>query len=663
MGLTAYHASKQPEPKKDGPTPAPKPVAASTPKPAATPAQAKPVAPTGAQPRPDAPASQAGGRPPRRSGDRQRDFRPPKKKMVQRPETPGIHLRSNVKQPLAATAAPERTFHAPVNKLRVIPLGGMGEVGMNMTAFEYGNDMIVVDAGGLFPSEQMPGIDLVIQDISYLMNNRHKLRGIIFTHGHEDHISALPYHLPRLGNVPMYSLALTAALIEAKFEEHNINQKVNVVKARDSLTLGVFTVDLFTLTHSIPDNVGLGIHTPEGLIAYCTDWKFDHTPVWGEPSDYAKLISMSKEGVLLLMSDSTNADIAGYTISEQVVQADIDKVFKDKKGRIIFGSFASNINRLQMAISLSAKYGRKVAVSGRSMERNVNVALKLGYVHAPKDILVDIRSIANIPDHQLTIISTGTQGEEYSSLVRMASGEHRQVKLKQGDTVLISSSRIPGNEHAIHETIDNLFRQGADVVSGGELDIHTSGHAKQEELKMMIAMLKPKYFLPLHGEYRMLKAHAKLAAEMGVPAENIFVGEDGAVFEVSQGKARWAEKVPASYVMIDGLGVGDVGNIVLRDRQAMAEEGIFMVILTVNRRSGTLASNPDIISRGFVYMRDAKDLIQKARHEIGRLFDHHNKKAPLDWEYVKRSIRDDLGQFLYDYTQRRPMVIPVIIEV
>ncbi len=655
MGLTAYHASKQPDKKPaQDPKPADQPVAQTAPQPGNRQGNRR-------GPRPDRNGGQQQqGDRPRRRNDRPRDFRPPKKKMVQRDATPGIHLRD----PKAA-AQPARVYQPPVNKLRVISLGGMGEVGMNMTVFEYGNDMIVVDAGGLFPSESMPGIDLVIQDISYLINNRHKLRGIIFTHGHEDHISALPYHMPRLGNVPLYTLPLTAVLIESKFAEHNINQKINVVKARDSLTLGVFTVDLFTLTHSVPDTVGLGIHTPEGIVAYCTDWKFDHTPVWGEPCDYAKLIQMSEEGVLLLMSDSTNADVAGYTISEQVVQADIDKIFKMKQGvgRIIFGSFSSNINRLQMAINCSAKYGRKVAVSGRSMERNVTAAIKLGYVHAPKDILVDIRNTANIPDDKLTIICTGSQGEEYSALVRMASGEHRQVKIKQGDSVLISASRIPGNEHAINETIDNLFRQGAEVIYGGELDIHTSGHAKQEELKMMIAMLKPKYFLPLHGEYRMLKAHAKLALEMGVKAENIFVGENGAVFEVDQGRARWAEKVPASYVMIDGLGVGDVGNIVLRDRQAMAEEGIFMIILTVNKRAGTLAGNPDIISRGFVYMRDAKDLIQKARHEINRLFDHHNKKAPMDWEYVKRAIRDDLGQFLFDYTQRRPMVIPVIIEV
>lgn len=577
--------------------------------------------------------------------------------MQQKPETPGIALRN-------PSAPVERTYTPGLKKLRVIPLGGMGEVGMNMTAFEYGDDIIVVDAGGLFPTDQMPGIDLVIPDVSYLVANRHKLRAMIFTHGHEDHISAIPYIYPRLTGVPLYGLPLTAALIEAKFEEHNIQTKVTVAKARDRLTFGVFTVDLFNLTHSIPDTVGLAINTPEGIVAYTTDWKFDHTPVWGEPCDYAKLISMSQEGVLLHMSDSTNANVPGYTISERVVQHDIEEIFSSRRdGRLIMSMFASNINRIQIAINLSAKYGRKIAVSGRSMERNVNKALQLGYVNAPKDILVDIRNIGNMKDHEITILSTGSQGEEYSALSRMASGEHRQVKIKNGDTVIISASRIPGNEHAIHETVDNLFRQGADVIQGGELDIHTSGHAKREELKMMIAMLKPKFFMPLHGEYRMLKAHGKLAKEMGVEAKNIFVGENGSVLEIENGKGSWGKRIQAQYVMIDGLGIGDVGNIVIRDRQAMAEEGIFMVILTVNKRQGTLVSSPDIISRGFVYMRDAKDLIQKARHEIKNLFDKHNKNAPMDWEFVKRAIRDDLGQFLYDYTQRRPMVIPVIIEV
>ena len=586
--------------------------------------------------------------------------RPPKKKMQQKPETPGILLRGE--NTLEETQSVK--YEAPLGKLRVIPLGGLNEIGMNMTVFEYGNDMIMIDAGGLFPKEDMPGVDLVIPDITYVLERRHKLRAIIFTHGHEDHISGIPYIFPRLEGVPLYGLPLTAALIESKFEEHNIKNKVNVVRSGDRLKFGEFTVDLFTLPHTIPDNVGMGIQTPEGLIAYCTDWKFDHTPVWGDPADYKKLIEMSNHGVTLLMSDSTNADIPGYAISERVVQMEIEKVFRaHQNGRIIMSSFASNINRIQIAINLSAKYGRKLAVSGRSMDRNVNKALELGYVNAPKDILVDIRRIGSISDDKLTILCTGSQGEEYSALVRMATGEHRQVSIRKGDLVVISASRIPGNEHRIHQTVDNLYREGAEVIQGGEQDMHTSGHAKMEELKMMIAMLRPKYFIPIHGEYRKLTAHGRLAKEMGVPAKHVFVGENGSIFELEKGKGKWAGKAKADYIMIDGLGVGDVGNIVIRDRQAMAEEGIFMVILTVSKNRGTLLSSPDIISRGFVYMRAADDLIRKTRKEITDLFINHNKKAPMDWEYVKRAIRDDLSKFLYDYTQRQPMVIPVIIEV
>lgn len=666
MALTAYHASRQPLDSGRGKPERPKGEAGARP---ASPQQRG----ANRRPRRGAPLDGANrrsmtDRAPRRDGDNGNGrragggrpggfrFRPPKVKMEQKPETPGIALTSR-------SVGEVKTFAAPLKKLRVIPLGGLGEVGMNMTIYEYGNDMFLVDGGGLFPSEQMPGIDLVIPDITYVLENRHKLRGMVVTHGHEDHTSALPYILPRLGDIPIYSLPLTNALIEAKLSEHNIKAKLIVAKAGDTLQFGVFKVDLFTLTHTIPDNVGLAIHTPEGLVAHTTDWKFDHTPVWGDPSDYAKLIQMSQQGVLLHLNDSTNAEIPGYTISERVVEMDIEKIFRDRsKGRIIMSSFASNINRVQIAVNLSAKYGRKLAVSGRSMDRNVNVCLKLGYVKAPKDIFVDIKKIGSIPPEKLTILCTGSQGEEYSALVRMSSGEHRQVQITQGDTVVISASRIPGNEHAIHETIDNLFRQGADVVYGGELDIHTSGHAKQEELKMMIAMLKPRYFLPIHGEYRMLKAHAKLAKQMGVPASNIFVGENGAPFEVDKGVAKWGKKIPAQYVMIDGLGIGDVGQIVLRDRQAMAKEGIFMVILTVDRRRGTLVSSPDIISRGFVYMRDAKELIAKARHEVKKLFETHSKSAPMDWEYVKRQLRDDLAKFLYDYTQRQPMIIPVVIE-
>lgn len=579
------------------------------------------------------------------------------KTIEQKPETPGISL-------LSKPAAAPRTYEAPLKKLRVIPLGGLDAIGMNMTVFEYGNDILIIDGGGMFPRAKMPGIDLVIPDIRYLEERRHKIRGLIITHGHEDHTSGLPYIVPRLPGVPLYGLPLTKALVESKFEEFNIATKVTQVKAGDTLKFGVFSVDLFTLTHTITDTVGLAIHTPEGLVAYTTDWKFDHTPIFGPPTDYAKLIRMSEEGVLLHMNDSTNAEIPGYTISERTVQIDIDRIFTERSsGRVIMSMFSSSINRIQMAVNLAAKHGRKIATAGRSMERNVNICLKLGYVKAPKDILVDIKRIGAIPPEKLAIIATGSQGEEFSALVRMAAGEHRQVKIQKGDTVIISASRIPGNEGAIFQTIDNLFRQGADVVYGGELDIHTSGHAKQEELKLMIAMLEPKYYLPIHGEYRMLKANAKLALQMGVPGRNIFVGENGSVLDIEGGVAKWAARLPVEPVMIDGLGIGDVGQIVLRDRQAMAEEGIFMVILTVDRNRGTLLSNPDIISRGFVYMRDARELISKARHEVKNLFTHHNQAAPMDWEYVKRALRDDLAKFLFDYTHRQPMVIPVVIEV
>ncbi len=659
MALTAYHAAKPSSAKRteeSGRTN--KESGAPTTRPTGVPSATPPARP---QRRSEGPRR---GRDDRRRNDDRRSsgprFRPPKVRMQQKAETPGVSL-SAARQPQTT-----RTFTAPVNKLRVIPIGGLSEVGLNMMVYEYGSDMIIVDAGVMFPPDSMPGIDLVIPDIAYVLENLHKLRGIFITHGHEDHITALPYIYPRLGEqIPIYGLPLSNALIAAKLDEFNLKGNLVTVKAGDSVKAGVFTVDFFTITHTIPDAVGFGIHTPEGIVVHTGDWKFDHTPVWGEPTDFAKLIAMSKEGVLLLLSDSTNAEIPGYTISERVVAMDLDKLFRSRnKGRIIMSAFASNINRLQIAINLSAKYGRKLAVEGRAMKRNVEVALKLGYVNAPRDILVDIRQSASIPDDKLTILCTGSQGEEYSALVRMSAGEHRQIEIRPGDTIILSSSRIPGNEHAIFETIDNLFRRGADVIYGGELDIHTSGHAKQEEIKMMVAMLRPKYFMPLHGEYRMLKANAKLAASMGVPPENIFIGENGAVLEIDGGKAAWSgKKVPAEYIMIDGLGIGDVGQIVLRDRQAMAEEGIFMVILTVDKRKGTLLSNPDIISRGFVYMRDARDLISKARQEIKQLFARHNQAAPMDWEYVKQELRSDLQNFLYEYTQRQPMIIPVVIEV
>ena len=584
--------------------------------------------------------------------------RPPKKRMQQRAETPGILL-----QP-TATETVARSYQASQKKLRIIPLGGLGEIGKNMTAIEYGDDIITIDCGAMFPTEEMPGIDLVIPDVTYLIENKHKLRGMFFTHGHEDHISGTAYVLPRLGNVPLYALPLTASFIEGKLVEFNNLTKVNVIKTGQVIRAGVFTIEAFSITHSIPDSVGFAITTPEGTIVYTTDWKFDHTPIWGEPTNFAKIMELGKQGVLLLTSDSTNASEPGYTISERIIGERIDEIFDRKKGRIIVTTFSSLINRVQMVVNSAAKHGRKVALLGRSMENNVKRAHELGYFDAPKDVIVDKREIGKIPDDKLTILCTGSQGEEYSALVRMASGEHRDVQLKVGDSIIISASEIPGNEHAIHTTIDNLFRQGADVLYGEELDFHESGHAKGEELKMMISLIKPKYFMPIHGDYRLLKSHAKLATEVGIDPKNIFVAENGSVIEIDKGNGTWGKPVPGGYVFVDGLGIGDIGQIVLRDRKAMAEEGIFVVIMTVDSKTGQLVGSPDIISRGFVYMRAAENLMFKARNEIKVIFAKHAKeKGTMDWEFVKHAIRDELNDFLYEYTQRQPMVIPVIIEV
>lgn len=588
--------------------------------------------------------------------------RPPKRRMEQKAETPGILLKAALDTPV------NRTYQAGPKKLRVIPLGGLGEIGKNMTAIEYGDDIIVVDCGVMFPTEEMLGIDAVIPDVTYLVENRHKLRGMLFTHGHEDHISGIGYVLPRLGHIPMYGLPLTASFIEGKlseFDNEYAREKVNRIKTGQVLKFGVFTVEAFAITHSIPDSVGFAIDTPEGLVILTGDWKFDHTPIWGEPTNFGKLMEYAQKGVLLLMSDSTNASEEGYTISERVIGEKLDQIFDVKTGgRIIVSCFSSLLNRIQMVVNSSASHGRKVALLGRSMEDKVRRAHELGYFNAPKDVLVDRREIGKYPDNKLTIICTGSQGEEYSALVRMASAEHRDVQLRTGDTVVISASEIPGNEHAIHATIDNLFRQGADVIHGRELDTHTSGHGKAEELKMLLSLLKPKFFVPYHGDYRFLKAHAKLAIAAGVDPKNIFVAENGSVIEVKDGKGSWGDRVPGGYVFVDGLGIGDIGQIVLRDRQAMAEEGIFMVIITISKQTGELIGSPDIISRGFVYMRAAETLMAKARGEIKNIFTKHAKeKGAMDWEYVKRAIRDDLGEFLYEHTQRQPMVIPVIIEV
>lgn len=560
----------------------------------------------------------------------------------------------------------DRSKPAPVyeNKLRIIPLGGVGEVGgKNMMIYEYGRDIIVIDCGLMFPENTMLGVDFVVVDTEYLENRKDRIRGIIFTHGHEDHIGGVPFVWPKLG-CPMYTLPLTAGLIQGKLDELEIKgAKINICKTGDKIKLGVFSVEFVHITHSIPDASALAIETPEGLFMHCTDWKFDHTPPRGEPTDFQRLAELSSQGVKMLLSESTNALVPGYTVSERVVGEKFMQIFGNAKGRIIVASFGSQINRIQQVIDATVRYKRKLAIVGRSMENNVNIAMKLGYLSIPDGTLVDIKNINSAQDNETAIMCTGSQGEEFSALVRMATGEHKHIKIKRGDTVVLSANPIPGNEGSVGEVIDNLYREGATVIAGKELDVHVSGHPAQEELKTMIGILKPEYFLPIHGDFRMLVEHAKLAEEVGIDPTKVFIIENGGVIEFQNRQGAIAnEKVEAGQVLVDGLGIGDVGNIVLRERQALAQDGMFVVILTVDSQ-GKIITSPDIISRGFIYMREREDIMHGARQEVRRIFMRHNDAFPQNLENIKRMIRDDLGEFLFRETQRRPMVLPVVIQV
>ena len=562
----------------------------------------------------------------------------------------------------------EEKVYPPVEegKLRLVPLGGLGEIGKNMMVVEYGNDLIIVDAGIMFPKQEMLGVDFVIPNTKYLEDNKHRIQAIIVTHGHEDHIGAIPYILSRIGDPPLYATKLTKGLIETKMKEFNTKRpNISTIKPGDRIKLGPFEIEPFRVNHSIPDGIGFAIRTPVGLLVHTGDFKFDHTPVDKEVTDFGKLAGFSKEGVLVLMSDSTNVEVPGYTMSEKTVGETIDRIFERAKGRIIVSSFASLINRVQQFIDSAIRYKRKVMISGRSMENNVETATKLGYLRVPAGILIDPREAKNMRDEDLVVICTGSQGEAYSALVRMASGDHREVMIKPGDTIVVSASPIPGNETAISTTINNLFRLGADVIYGRQVDIHVSGHASQEELKTMLDIVSPKYFIPVHGEDRHLILHCRLAQEIGMSPSNTLALENGVAVEFDKdGNYQiLKDRVPAGYILVDGLGVGDVGNIVLRDRQAMSRDGIFVIICTVDAKIGKLITSPDLISRGFIYMRAHEDLVHKTRAEVRRLMSKYNNTHRADYSEIKMKLRDDIGQYLYRHTQRRPMVIPVIIEV
>lgn len=550
------------------------------------------------------------------------------------------------------------------SKLNLIPLGGLGEIGKNIMAVRFGESIIVIDCGLMFPEEELLGIDVVIPDITYLLENKELIKGIILTHGHEDHIGALPYVLRQL-NVPVYGTKLTLGILGAKLRERSagVDVSLNIVKPRDVIKVGCFRVEFIRVSHSIPDAVCLAIHTPIGVVVHTGDFKFDQTPVDGDVTDFNRLAQLGEKGVLVLLSDSTNVERPGYTMSERVVGNSFDDTFRQAPGRIIMATFATNVHRLQQAISTAHRYNRKVAVAGRSMVNVVNIASELGYLNIPDGVLVELEEIGRLPKHKVVILTTGSQGEPMSALTRMASGEHKQVEIIAEDTIVISATPIPGNEKLVARIIDQLFKIGARVIYESVSGIHVSGHPSQEELKLMINLLKPKFFIPVHGEYRMLIRHAQLAQDVGIPENNVFVAENGYVLEFTRRSGRVAGRVTAGRVLVDGLGVGDVGNIVLRDRKQLSQDGILIVVVTINRKKGEVVAGPDIVSRGFVYVRESELLMEQIKERVKYALSKCPSSKMTEWSTIKSQIRDALGKFLYEKTRRRPMILPIIMEV
>lgn len=547
-------------------------------------------------------------------------------------------------------------------KLKIIPLGGLEQIGMNITAFEYGDDIIVVDCGLSFPEDDMFGVDLVIPDITYLRDNVDKVRGFFITHGHEDHIGAIPYVLKEI-NVPIYATKLTNGIIEHKLEEHNMLKKVKrkVVKYGQHINLGCFRVEFIRTNHSIQDAAALAIYSPAGTVVHTGDFKVDYTPVFGDAIDLQRFGEIGKKGVLALMCDSTNAERPGFTMSERTVGKTFDNIFADHtNSRIIIATFASNVDRVQQIINSAHKFGRKVVVEGRSMVNIITIASNLGYLSIPDQTLIDIEMLKNYPDEQTVIITTGSQGESMAALSRMAASMHRKVTIKPGDTIIFSSNPIPGNEKAVSDVINELTMKGAEVIFQ---DVHVSGHACQEDIKLIYSLVKPKYAIPVHGEYRHLIAQARVAEQLGIHKDNIFILSSGDVLELDSDGAAVTGHVQVGDIMVDGLGVGDVGNIVLRDRQHLAEEGIIIVVMTLENGSGMVLAGPDIVSRGFVYVRGADGLMEEARHVLNDTMDRCMYKGITDWSKIKTEIRDSLGDFVWKETKRRPMIIPIIMEV
>jgi len=557
----------------------------------------------------------------------------------------------------------ENTIFKKAN-VKIIPLGGILEIGKNITVIEYEDEIILIDCGLGFPEEEMLGIDLVIPDITYLEKNKEKIKGLVITHGHEDHIGGIPYLLKQI-NVPIYATRLTVGLISNKLEEHGLfrSTKLKEVRTGHTISLGKMKVEFIKITHSIPDACSLAIHTPVGTIVHTGDFKIDYTPIDSEIIDLGRLAALGNKGVLALMSDSTNAERKGYTMSESTVGEVLDKLFINCTKRIVVATFSSNVHRVQQIVNSAVKYKRKIAVCGRSMINMIETARKLGYIKVPDNVFIDIDIIKSYPDDKLVIITTGSQGEAMSALTRMAAGEHRKVQITPNDLIIISANPIPGNEKYISKVIDDLMAIGAEVIYNALQDIHVSGHACQEEQKLMLTLVKPKFFIPVHGEYRQLIAHAETAKTLGISHENIFITENGKVLELNENEAKFTGSVPSGKILVDGLGVGDVGNIVLKDRQRLSQDGLIIVVITMDSRSGKIVAGPDVISRGFVYVRESENLMEEIKHLLRTELQKCEDRHITDWATLKQVVRDELGNFIYKKTKREPMLIPIIMEV
>lgn len=586
------------------------------------------------------------------------------KSLVQTPVKEKSLVTTNRRRTHTTRKQEEGHFRFKKSPLKIIPLGGLLEIGKNMTVFEYEDEIIIVDCGLAFPEDDMLGIDLVIPDVTYLERNREKIKGLVVTHGHEDHIGSIPYLLKQI-DVPIYATRLTIGLISNKLEEHHLlrSTRLNIVQQGETVNLGKFKVEFIRNCHSIPDSVALAINTPVGTIVHTGDFKIDYTPIDGQKMDFGRLAELGNQGVLALMSDSTNAERKGYTMSESSVGEVFDKLFLHCKKRIVVATFASNVHRVQQIVNSAVKYGRKIAICGRSMVNMIQTARDLGYIKSPENLFIDIDMIKNYTDEQLVIITTGSQGEPMSALTRMASGDHRKVEITPNDLIIISANPIPGNEKLVSRVIDDLMKIGAEVIYNALEDIHVSGHGCQEEQKLMLSLIKPKYFIPVHGEYRQLIAHAETARKIGIEPEHTFIMSNGRILEMNEKEAKLTGTVPSGRILVDGLGIGDVGNIVLRDRQHLSQDGLIIVVLTIDSSTGEVVAGPDVISRGFVYVRESENLMEDVKRVIRDEVYKCEQKQIKEWSAIKSTIKENLREYIYQKTKRNPMILPIIMEI